>query len=329
MKRNLRLWAGLLVTLLLGLNTGVQAAAAAGPLADVTVRELLKSGMDALFNMDYVKAWADFQKVKELKPDTPLGAIFESEFYWWRIFNSTGDFYNLDFVDSLKTSSSAFDDQFISTMEKAFVASDSYLKSHPNDPEAYFYLGMSQALRSRLEAGRDHTLAVVKYVRKSHDYLEQCLKLDPNFKDANLGLGAYHFYVEEYGGIFRPLRFLIRLPAGDRQEGIRQLWEAAGQDDFTAPEARFFLASIYLRESERNYAEAEKILTGMVQQYPNNPIFRFALAISQKQQHKNDLALENLKKVANHALTPQVGDLAVLVKKELESLGGKASPAGH
>ncbi len=322
MKRSRSRWKGGVVALAFFLGFSVQSFSAPGALQDPAVVQLLNSGMDALFNLDYDKAWADFQKVKQLRPDSPLGVIFESEFYWWKIFNSTGDFYALDYIDALKTTTSPFDNRFISTMQKAFAADDAYLKNHPNDAEAYFHLGMSNALRSRLEAGRDHTLAVIKYVKRSHDYLEQCLQLDPSFKDAYLGLGAYNFYVEEYGGIYKPLRFLIRLPAGNQQEGIQQLWQAAGLNNFVSTEAKFFLASIYLRDSEKNYAAAEKILTELAAKYPNNPIFLFALANSQKLQGKTARAQANFEKVAAHPETPHVGDLAQLVKKEL-ALAGK------
>jgi tetratricopeptide (TPR) repeat protein len=320
-----RFFMGGCIALAIVLGSGAVSQAESGGLSDPAVRQLLKEGMGALFNLDYGKAWADFQKVKKLKPDTPLGEIFESEFFWWRIFNSTGDYYNLDYIDALKTKRSDYDDMFISTMEKAFARGEEYLKNHPAEAEAYFHLGMSHALRSRLEAGRDHTLAVVKYVKHSHDYLDRCLQLDPNYKDAYLGLGAYNYYVEEYGGIYKPLRFLIRLPAGDRRLGIQQLQEIARQDDFASTEAKFFLVSIYLRDSQKNYAAAERMLIELADEYPNNPIFRFALANAQKLQQKYDPARENFQKVAAHRETPHVGDLAALVKTELDALSSQSA----
>jgi len=310
--------AGSLIALVVVSVFPSRTAADPGTLNDPTVLQLLKSGMDALFNLDYGKAWSEFQKVKQLKPDTPLGEVFAAEFFWWHIFNATGDYYNLDYIDALKTKTSPFDDQFINTMETTFAKCDAYLKSHPHDAEAYFHLGMSNALRSRLEAGRDHTFAVVKYVKRSHDYLDQCLRLDPNFKDAYLGLGAYNYYVEEYGGIYKPLRFLIRLPAGDRELGIRQLQEAAGLNNFVSTEAKFFLVSIYMRDTTKRYAEAERMLEELSAQYPNNPIFRFALANAQKLQHKNEDARTNFQKVLQNPRSPQVGDIMDLAKKEVE-----------
>ena len=323
-----RCGAGAVITLACLFSFGANYFAASIVIQEPAVHQLLNSGMDALFNLDYGKAWDDFQKVRQLKPDTPLGEIFESEFYWWRIFNSTGDFYDLDYIDALKTKRSDFDDQFINTMEKTFTKADAYLKSHPQDAEAYFHVGMANALRSRLEAGRDHTVAVVKYVKKSREYLDRCVVLDPNFKDALLGLGAYNYYVEEYGGIYKPLRFLIRLPAGDRQRGIQQLEEASQLDGFISTEAKFFLVSIYLRDSQKRYADAERMLHDLTEKYPNNPIFRFALGHAQKMQHQYDSARENFKKVAAHRETPGLGDLAIQVKKELESLDTRGSSLG-
>ncbi|MBZ5535031.1 MAG: DUF3808 domain-containing protein, partial [Acidobacteriia bacterium] len=153
--------------------------------------------------------------------------------------------------------------------------------------------------------------------------------LDPNFKDALLGLGAYNYYVEEYGGIYKPLRFLIRLPAGDRRRGIQQLEEASQVDGFISTEAKFFLVSIYLRDSQKRYADAERMLHDLTEKYPNNPIFRFALGHAQIMQHQYDSARENFKKVAAHRETPGLGDLAIQVKKELESLNTKGSSLGR
>ena len=150
-----RCGAGAVIVLVCFFSFGANHYAGSIVIQEPAVRQLLKSGMDALFNLDYAKAWDDFQKVKQLKPDTPLGEIFDSEFYWWKIFNTTGDFYNLDYIDSLKTKQSDFDGQFINTMEKTFTKADAYLKTHPQDAEAYFHVGMANALRSRLEAGRD------------------------------------------------------------------------------------------------------------------------------------------------------------------------------
>lgn len=325
MTLNQRLWAGSFLALVLLFSFSLKVDAVPGALGDPEVQQWLQSGMDALFNLDYAKAWSDFEKVKQLKPDTPLGEVFESEFYWWKIFNATGDYYNLDYIDALKTKRSDFDDLFINTMEKAFSHGEEYLRNHPNEAEAYFHLGMSYALRSRLEAGRDHTLAVVRYVRRSREYLDHCLQLDPHYKNAYLGLGAYNFFVEEYGGIYKPLRFLFRLPAGNRQLGIQQLQETAKLNNFLSTEAKFFLVSIYLRDSQKQYAEADKLLLELTEKYPNNPIFRFALANTQKLLHQPDLARENFRKVALHSESPHLGDLAASAKKELDALSPKSS----
>ena len=71
-----------------------------------------------------------------------------------------------------------------------------------------------------------------------------------------------------------PVRWLLRLyGAGtDKEEGIKKLQLAAEKGHYLLPYARLLLAIAALRDKNEN--QAQELLMGLAQEFPNNPLYR-------------------------------------------------------
>jgi predicted Zn-dependent protease len=90
-------------------------------------------------------------------------------------------------------------------------------------------------------------------------------------------LGLYNYYADTLSSLAKVLRFFMGIPGGDKKEGMRQLEIAAQRGTITRVGARFYLGR-NLRTYDLAYARSIEILTPLVKEFPENPIFQLILA---------------------------------------------------
>jgi hypothetical protein len=83
----------------------------------------------------------------------------------------------------------------------------------------------------------------------------------------------YRYYAGVAPAIFRFLRFLLLLPGGDREDGLRQLERAATRGVLVRGEAQYQIHVLYLWY-EKKWPEALAIIRRLQQSYPRNPLLR-------------------------------------------------------
>lgn len=208
---------------------------------------------------------ADFDGLAKTLPDTCppapqvacLGLAALS--VWWQI--------------QLDPESTALDAPFLARATTAIAAAEQMTKVHPESAEAWFYLGAAYGARAQFRVHRTERLAAARDGKRIKEALERALALDPDLHDAEFGIGMYRYYAGIAPAIFRFLRFLLLMPGGDRQDGLRQLERAASEGELVGGEAQFQLHVIYLWYEQR-WAEALDIIRVLQRRYPRNPLFR-------------------------------------------------------
>ncbi len=103
--------------------------------------------------------------------------------------------------------------------------------------------------------------------------LLQATELDPTLTDAYLGLGIYNYFVDTLSSIVKFLSMFIGLPSGSRVEGLKQLELCAQKGELASPEAKFYLAKDYSRNSEKQYEKSIQLFTELQRQFPHNPLW--------------------------------------------------------
>lgn len=160
----------------------------------------------------------------------------------------------------------------------AINAAGAWTEREPKRAEAWFYLAAAYTPLVQLRVLRHERMSAAREGRKIKDALEQALTLDPDLTDAHLGIGLYHYYAAVAPLYAKLLRWLLLLPGGDRETGLKEIVLARDRGSVLAGEADFQLAQIYQWYEEKP-REALTMFESLDTRYPENPIFLERVAI--------------------------------------------------
>jgi hypothetical protein len=154
----------------------------------------------------------------------------------------------------------------------AIAACELWTRREALRAEAWFYLAGSYAPLVQWHVLRGQRVAAAREGARIKAALERALQLDPSLSDAHFGIGLYHYYAAVAPASARILRFLLFLPGGDRELGLREMLEARERGKLLRGEADYQLQIIDVRY-ENKPLEALEILESLDARYPSNPIF--------------------------------------------------------
>jgi predicted Zn-dependent protease len=204
--------------------------------------------------------------------------VIEATALWWRI--------------QLDPESRALDAAFTASVERAIRSAEAWTEAEPQDPEAWFYLGGAYGARVQWRVLRGEKVSAARDGKRIKQALEQALELEPGLDDAYFGLGLYKYYADVAPAAARILRFLLLLPGGDREEGLREMLRARSRGQLLQGEADYQLHVIYLWY-ERQTRRALELLQGLQARYPGNPLFPIQIAhIQEHYEHDITASLE-------------------------------------
>lgn len=111
--------------------------------------------------------------------------------------------------------------------------------------------------------------------------LERALAIDSACVDCQLGLAVYEYGLARAGALPRLVARILGLGGGDAEHALLMMRVVADKGLLTRTEGRWLYASALVREARRDPSlreEALRIVKGLADQYPENPIFRRFLA---------------------------------------------------
>ena len=244
-------------------------------------------GLHLLYAGQPEAALTEFLQIQAAQPVHPLGYLLEAELRWWQIYCEACEI-KWNMVDAWKRPRLAADDAYLALTDKGASLADARI-AQGDSAEMRFYAGMAWALRARLLGLREERRATARAGVRARTHFLRCLELDPEMADAYTGLGLYNYYVDTLSALAKILRFFMGIPGGDKQEGIRQLQIAAQRGAVTRDGARFYLAK-NLRTYDLDYARSIEIMTPLVAEHPQNPIFQLILADTHAKLNHQDAA---------------------------------------
>jgi hypothetical protein len=169
------------------------------------------------------------------------------------------------------------DAEFSAAVDRAIHSAEAWTQRSPDDAEPWFYLGGAYAARVQWRVLRNEKLAAARDGKNIKVALERAVALDPNLDDAYFGIGMYKYYADVAPAAAKFLRFFLLLPGGDRKEGLDQMLRARNRGKLLQGEADYQLHVIYLWYEE-NTPRALRLLEGLHDRYPANPIFMARIA---------------------------------------------------
>lgn len=230
--------------------------------------------MDKIYSGNPDAAIPIAQALQHSQPDHPLGYLLEAEADWWKIYCEACEI-KFGMVDAWRHPKQPGDDAYFALGDTVVrLAGAQIAKS--DTAEMHVYAGLGFGLKARLYAlhGDSHNVAHSGVASRAE--MIRALQLDPQMADATAALGMYNYYVDTLSAAVKILRFLMGIPGGSKEEGIRQLELGAERGVFMKVDARFYLAK-NLRTFDLRYEKALEIAEPLIQRYPRNPTYQLLL----------------------------------------------------
>ncbi|MBI2681765.1 MAG: hypothetical protein HYX26_00845 [Acidobacteriales bacterium] len=258
-------------TLLLWLAATLAGAAQSPPTG-------LDRGFHAMYDLRFDEARREVREYRKDHPEDPMASIADASALLF------GEFERLKILQTeLFASDEKFDarekprpdpmlrGEFESTLLHAEEQAKQMLGKDAKSKDALFTLALASGLRADYAALIEkRNFAALGFTKSATEYAERLLVIAPDYYDAYLSTGLGKLLI---GAKPAPVRWVLRLGGykGNVDEGKKELRIVAEKGRYLASFAQLLLAVAYLRDQKRE--EARKLLIGLRDRYPNNPLY--------------------------------------------------------
>lgn len=227
-------------------------------LKDTASLELLKQGVDDVYNFKFENAREASQRLEQLYPDHPVISILNGMITYWENYplnpNSPG--YN-DYETYMRNC--------IKICEET---------RNPSDYAEYLLANLG-ARGMLLMSYADNNLSdnVFPLAKTTYRYIRQAFDYSSYYPDFLFFTGLYNYYREAYPDahpVYKILAFLF--PKGDKKEGLEEMQFAARNSIMLKAEASFFLSYIYIHY-ENDFDKAYIYSRYLTELYPDNLLY--------------------------------------------------------
>jgi tetratricopeptide (TPR) repeat protein len=240
---------------------------------------LRRSAYDAAYNMDYEQAVELFRQAAAANADDPATLRGVASVAWLRILFLRGTVLVEDYAGRVRSSDvrmpdppADLDKVFQESITKAIALAEKAVDARYNNPSAHYELSASLGIAASYAGTiRGSVWSGMKLARRAVSEGQIVLKLDKSRKEAGLVVGTYRYLVSMVPFTLRWLAYIIGFEGG-KDEGIRQIEEAANHPSDVQTDARFALVLLYNRE--KRYDEAVTALRSLERSFPRNRLLR-------------------------------------------------------
>jgi hypothetical protein len=278
-------------------------------LSDTATLNLIKLGVDYIYNYQFDKASAVYEKIKSRYPDHPVPYLFRGMMTYWKYFPLIPSSPALkSYTDDLLTCMDLCVKKSNALWEAEFLLSD---------------LG-ARGLLLLYYSDNDLSMDVIPLASTTYQPLMQSFDYTNTYADFYYFTGLYRYYREAYPEahpVYKPIAMLFR--RGDRKRGLNELKLAAGYSIFMKAEASAFLTNIYI-SFEHNYPSACQYSKSLHERYPENSYFLacyIKILLLDKQYEEAEKMLKQLKNSNNTYFRMQKNILeGILIEKKYGNL---------
>lgn len=222
-----------------------------------------RAALDLFYDGRAAEAQSRLVVLQDAHPEDPVPAYLQALVLAWRVEQAPQD--------------AALDRAFTDSVDRAWAVADALVRADPADARARFARGAAFGVRSRYHLFRLHRTEAARAAAQMREDLLAARARDPDDADVLFGLGLYDYYVDVLPRYARVLRFLSRLPGGDRLRGLHAIEEASRTSTLHAVEARVQLYEIHaFYEGEAD--EAADDVEAVCRRYPGWPLWGLKLA---------------------------------------------------
>ncbi|MFO8028830.1 MAG: tetratricopeptide repeat protein [Cyclonatronaceae bacterium] len=266
----------------------------------------LNDGISAFYRLDWDKARNIFTGLQDADYNDPRPYFFEAMVPFWQYFFAGED--------------SDAAEQFLSKSEKAIAVGKKRMDSAPEDTTTVLMMGGLYGYRGLVAASERHYRTAIQSGTSGLSFTRRLMRMSSDNPDVLIGQGVFNYMV---GTMPREARWVTSLAglSGNREVGLEKLEEAAERDTYTSTDARMILAYLYV--DEELYDDALRVVKPLVDQWPENIIFRYYYALSLEKNGQKKQALSQYRLVVEED-HPELQSLVMMGKERLESLSARA-----
>jgi tetratricopeptide (TPR) repeat protein len=160
--------------------------------------------------------------------------------------------------------------RMIAPLDQTIASCDSILKLDKGSQAGLLYRGWARMMKAQVYAIATQIWSAGTEARKGKGDLDRYRERHPNDPDAQVIVGGYLYFADILPRMVKFVKFLVRVPGGDRDRGIELMAASAGKDTYTGTDALVVLAVIdYLFEGQ--VEEAIQIFGELGERHPYNP----------------------------------------------------------
>lgn len=226
----------------------------------VSADHYLEQTMEALYSFDLEKANALSSEMLVRFPGHYLSHFTRSQFLWWMIITHPLD--------------QRLEEAYNQGLGRSLTAIKPLINEGRSHSHTFYFINI-YAMQARLFLKKKEHLRTILSLKSCIDQIEVALGKEESYPPFYLSSGMYN-YMSEYARDKFPFLSLYTLlyPRGDMALGLEQLEMAARSGHFIwRTEARYLLMKIFL-ELEQKPREALPLVRELLEQYPDNLIFR-------------------------------------------------------
>jgi hypothetical protein len=227
-------------------------------LRDTTSLNLIKNGINYIYNFQFDKASEVYSKISQSHPGHPIVLLYKGMLTYWKNYPLIpGSAARASYEEDLR--------KCIELCEK---------KSNPEDVAEYLLADLcARGLLLLFYADNDMSSDVIPLAANTYQYIRHSFDYTSVYPDFKFFTGIYNYYREAYPEahpIYKAFVFIF--PKGDKAEGLRQLKNSAENSIVLKAESYSFLSVIQLN-FENNYMQASNYNKSLHELYPANVLY--------------------------------------------------------
>jgi hypothetical protein len=228
-------------------------------LQDSVSLNLIKTGIDSIYNMQFNYSEEVYRKISKLYPEHPVVILFKEIIVYWE---------NYPLLPSSVVSA-----PFEKEMHRCIRLCEENIKS-VNEAEYLLPNLCARGLLLNFYSSNNLSSEVFPLAKSTYHYIRRAFDFTSVYSDFFLFTGIYNYYREVYPGvhpIYKPLAFLF--PNGNRAKGLKDIQIAAENSILLKAESSSDLSYIYIGY-ENNYQKALYFSQRLHELYPANPEYQ-------------------------------------------------------
>jgi hypothetical protein len=225
-------------------------------LKDTASLNLIKKGVDSIYNMQFNYSNEVYRKISKLYPDHPVVILFKGIMTYWENYPLLSSSYErTSFEEEMRRCIGLCEKNTNLTYESEYLVT----------------ILCARGLLLTFYTDNDLKNEVFPLAKSTYRYVRRSFDFTSIYPDFYFFTGLYNYYREVYPQIhpvYKALAFLF--PAGNREKGLADIQTAAKSSILLKAESFSYLSYIYLNY-ESNYQQALYFSKYLHDLYPKNP----------------------------------------------------------